>query len=98
MDIWVGNLETNTSTRLTFSGDRGPTRPPIPFGIPSGKSICYGTEDGIFRKAADGTGDSVPLLLQKNISPADISPDGRYMIIHRSGIAGPAAASGLVYV
>jgi Tol biopolymer transport system component len=83
-DIWVIDLETGRRTRLTF----GPSSATSPVWSADGTEIFYRSFDAenpsqILARASSGAGeprvvlDDPELLLQ----PADVSPDGRYLIL-----------------
>ena len=50
-DVWMLDLVRNLSTRLTFSNSA------VPIWSHDGKQIYYRNETGIYRKAADGSGE-----------------------------------------
>jgi dipeptidyl aminopeptidase/acylaminoacyl peptidase len=83
-DIWVIDLETGLRTRLTF----GPSGETSPLWSADGTEIFYRSFDAenpsrVLAKRSSGAGyprvllDDPELLLQ----PADVSPDGRYLIL-----------------
>jgi Tol biopolymer transport system component len=83
-DIWIIDLESGLRTRLTF----GPTSATSPLWSADGSEIFYRSFDAenpsqILAKPSSGAGeprivlDDPDLLLQ----PADVSPDGRYLIL-----------------
>jgi serine/threonine-protein kinase len=83
MDIWVWDLARNTLSRLTF--DPGPDLQAI--WTPDGKKIVFaavlGIRDGIYWKAADGTGEEEKLasLRDRVIMPFSWSRDGKILVI-----------------
>lgn len=80
-DIWVYELERDTLTRLTFSGD-GNSRP---VWTPDGQRIAYsalvkGAGQGIWWIRADGGGDAQQLTQANNFQfPGSWSPDGKIL-------------------
>ncbi len=74
-DVWVLDLVRNLSTRLTFSNSA------VPIWSPDGKQIYYRNEAGIYRKAADGSGEEE--LVRKGTGQSalqSISPDGKHLL------------------
>jgi Tol biopolymer transport system component len=83
-DVWIIDLETGLPTRLTF----GPASATSPVWSADGTEIFYRSFDAenpsqILAKPSSGAGeprivlDDPKLLLQ----PADVSPDGRFLIL-----------------
>jgi Tol biopolymer transport system component len=75
------DLARGVSTRLTFSNSLGA------MWSPDGKQIYYRNETGIYRKAADGSGDEE--LVRKGIGQSTlqtISPDGKHLLIGETDI------------
>jgi len=77
-DVWVYDVERDVSTRLTFDdGFDG-----VPVWSPDGESIAFssGREEGtpgIFRKAADGSGEVERIAgIERPMVPWSWSPDG----------------------
>ena len=88
-DIWTVDLATGKETRVT--SDAPPKGNPM--WSPDGKHILYvslrGTYMGVYRKAADGTGDEEFLFRYTpgaGINLTDISPDGKYLAIGSGGV------------
>jgi Tol biopolymer transport system component len=81
-DIWLFDLERNTSTRLT--SDPGVDN--IPVWSPDGRWIAFSSNrDGgvfnLYRKSSGGTGDDELLLkTDRNKLVNDWSPDGRFLL------------------
>jgi Tol biopolymer transport system component len=78
-DIWIGDLDRGTLTRLTFGGDSLQS-----VWAPGGDWIVYRTyfdeHTNLFRKAADGSGEQELLLSSPHDKyPSSFSPDGRYL-------------------
>ena len=84
-DIWIWDLVRETLTRLTF--DPGQDRQPVWF--PDSQRIAYASQqgdgdgDGLFWRAADGTG-SAEQLAQSNgeIFPQSVLPDATAVIVY----------------
>ena len=80
-DLWVRDLARDVPTRLTF----GEGADESPVWSPDGQFIYFSSlradKVGIYRKAADGSGDE-ELIVSKGspISPLSISPDGKTML------------------
>jgi serine/threonine-protein kinase len=84
-DIWVFDLQRDTQARLTF--DDGPELSPV--WSPDGQWVYYSTVrdgvSGVRRKRADGSG--VEEIVREDlgttqITPYDISPDGKVLAYH----------------
>ena len=76
-DIWIHDLARGTSSRLTF----GPASDQRPVWTPDGESIVYyssGAEQGLFRRAANGTGQAEKITTGL-LAPAGFSPDGIHL-------------------
>jgi serine/threonine-protein kinase len=73
-DLWVADVTTGVSTRLTF----GETRGRFPLWTPDGARIVFASGRGILSKAADGTGQAE--LLGGAGSPASWSADGGALV------------------
>ena len=90
-DIWVYDLSRGIKTRVTFSR----TENIAPFWSPDGKNVGFSSNRNgqlfdVYEKAADGTGNAIPLVMdstQKLIG--SWSHDGRYLIFKRGG--GPSS-------
>jgi hypothetical protein len=78
-DVWILEIGRGLSTRVTF-GDAQSSR-----WSPDGKHIYYSDNRGIFRKAADGSGEE-ELVLKGSVLVFvhGISPDGRYLFFNES--------------
>jgi serine/threonine-protein kinase len=83
-DLWVHDLERDTTSRLTFEGSAAE-----PIWSPDGKHIAYATtqegrEANVHWKAADGSSEAEPLwAAEQQGLPMSFSPDGRYLLIDR---------------
>ncbi|HEY4579631.1 MAG TPA: protein kinase [Candidatus Acidoferrales bacterium] len=78
--IWLYDLARETTTRLTFEGNRSET----PLWTPDGKRVVfYSTKEGpqnLFWQMADGTGGLERLITSEyNHVPMSWSPDGRLL-------------------
>jgi Tol biopolymer transport system component len=78
-DIWIGDLDRGTMTRLTFGGDSLQS-----VWAPGDDWIVYRTyfeeHTNLYRKAADGSGEQELLLsTPHDKAPSSFSPDGRYL-------------------
>ena len=85
-DIWVWNLQRGIRTRLTF--DAG--REHAPAWSPDGREIAYFASErepqGIYAKAADGTGEPRLIVASGSaIYPSDWSPDGQWLLYLDTG-------------
>lgn len=83
-DIWVIELETGRRTRLTF----GPSSATSPLWSADGTEIFYRSFDAenrsqVLAKRSSGAGDPRVVLNDPELllQPADVSPDGRYLIL-----------------
>jgi len=76
-DLWIYDLPRDTWTRLTFdpAGERNP------LWTPDGQKVAFGGAEGMFWKAADGTGKAEPIMEQpRNQRPEVFSPDGTVLV------------------
>jgi eukaryotic-like serine/threonine-protein kinase len=95
LDIWVYDLVRGIRTRVTFSGASNFA----PFWSPDGEIIGFASNRGgptfhIYEKAADGTGNATPLVVDNGQElMASWSADGRYVIFPR----GPGPANGEIW-
>jgi len=85
-DIWVYDLNRETLSRVTF----GPDPNFFPLWMPDGERILYSStragEGGIFRIAANGTGQEEQLMTGTGIQFLNsISGDGRYVSVANNG-------------
>ena len=73
-DVWVLELSSGLSTRITFSNGV------FPRWSPDGKHPYYANPKGIHRKAADGSGEE-ELVMKGGQSDlvGSVSPDGKYL-------------------
>jgi serine/threonine protein kinase len=96
-DLWVHDLQRQTSTRLTSTGNVIGVR-----WTPDGRYILYGTtpgrESGLLAIRADGTEEPRWLVKKKDAQfpnlPFSLSPDGRYVIYSEQGETVEALRSG----
>jgi eukaryotic-like serine/threonine-protein kinase len=84
-DIYVLDLARGVRTRLTF----GPVSNVIPRWSPDGKWIYYSSlrngHYGMFRRPADASGDEESVFaVGRDVSPADLSPDGKTVLMSES--------------
>jgi serine/threonine-protein kinase len=82
-DIWIWDIERGTRERLT--NDEGMDA--FPLWTPDGKRVIFASNRegsyNIYWKAADGTGETEPLLIRSNLAfmPTSISPDGNTLVL-----------------
>ena len=98
-DIWVFDVASGKSTPITNDAPADLN----PLWSPDGKHILYvsaraGGYQGIYRKAADGSGDEELIYRYEPGAPVqlrDVSPDGRYLTFNSGGVilVVPLAAS-----
>jgi len=81
-DIWIFDSVLGTSTRLTF----GPGDETEPLWTPDGTRVAFRTENGIYWKAADGSGQSEPLIAGPSwVLLHSFSPDSKYAVFGQQG-------------
>jgi Tol biopolymer transport system component len=93
-DLFVLEIASGKETRLTTSKKTESVQSPV--WSPNGKQLAYvqirDGKEGVYRRAADGTGDEE--LLYKNPSAfldlSDWSLDGRYLAFSKSDLSGGA--------
>jgi Tol biopolymer transport system component len=74
-DIWVLELARGLSTRVTFSNAFGPRW------SPDGKQLYYSNQNGIDRKAANGSGEEQLLMKGSRTDfVLSVSPDGKVLL------------------
>ncbi|HEY7575099.1 MAG TPA: hypothetical protein VIB08_08045, partial [Thermoanaerobaculia bacterium] len=82
-DVWICDLETSALTRLTFGESNY-----YPVWSRDGRRIAYSSDrghQGIFLKAADGSGEEEPLHPEARPEiPADWSPDGATLALTKN--------------
>ncbi len=82
-DIYVYDLERDTTTRLTFTGHAD-----LPIWTPDGKHLVFqsvANDFSIYWIRSDGSGDPQLLLEDANpLVPWSLSPDGRHLAYHES--------------
>jgi serine/threonine-protein kinase len=74
-DIYIYDIDRDTSSRLTFAGENG-----VPVWAPDGKHIAFQTVGaGLFWIRSDGAGNPQRVLESSNntVLPGSFSPDGR---------------------
>jgi serine/threonine-protein kinase len=81
-DIWIANPQRQTMTRLTFD----PTIETMPTWSPDGRYVAFRSEreaPGIYRRAAQGTGDVERLTATDGPihSPYSWTPDGKTLLL-----------------
>ncbi len=83
-DIWVYDLLTGASSRLTF----GPERSSGPTWMPDGDRVAYTAANlPLSWKAADGTGDVHPVGTIVNQLPTSFTSDGTRAVFQQAGTA-----------
>ena len=84
-DIWVLDLLRGVSNRVTFSNAAAPVW------SPDGKHLYYRNPSGIYRKAADGSGEEELVLKVSSAGfPVSASPDGKHLILGATGVGDSA--------
>jgi serine/threonine-protein kinase len=77
-DVYVHDLERDTTTRLTFTGNAN-----VPVWTPDGKHIVFGSvsnDQSIYWVRSDGAGEPQRVLESQNVLiPWSFSPDGRWL-------------------
>jgi eukaryotic-like serine/threonine-protein kinase len=74
-DIWVLDLGLGLHTRVTFN------RSALAHWSPEGTQLYYSKADGIYRKAADGSGEEQLLVKGRRTDYVrSVSPDGRFLL------------------
>jgi serine/threonine-protein kinase len=91
-DLWVLDVATGKSTRITSSPKREPARAPV--WSPDGSQVAYGAlrggYEGLYRKASNGEGTE-ELLYQhpgSGMTLRDWSLDGRFLSFSTSDLSG----------
>jgi len=84
-DLWIYDLERETSQRLTFA-DGNETNPAW---SPDDRTIYYDNDlenDGvIYRRAADGSGDAERIgTTPQGIRPFSVAPDGSWLVVEQT--------------
>ena len=85
VDIWIHDLASNGTARLTF----GPGLSEIPIWSPDGKRIEFGTQKklifNLYEKNSDGSGSERELadLNAQEQGPWDWSRDGKYILVRK---------------
>jgi len=88
-DIWVKDLERDTTSRLSFL----PGVNSNPVWTPDGKDIVFRSANpaapGLYAIRSDGSGEAKRLTEGKPPeSPSSFSPDGKHLAIHQTGNGG----------
>jgi dipeptidyl aminopeptidase/acylaminoacyl peptidase len=90
-DVWVMDLARSLSTRISFN------KGTAPHWSPDGKFVYYNNASGIYRKAADGSGEEMLLTKARRITDyvGTVSPDGTILLFGATDIMKlPLAAGG----
>ena len=75
-DIWIGDLDRGTFTRITFTG-----RATDPVWSTDGSRVCYENQDEVFCQPSDGSGSPRSLFKQSRLNTLEtFSPDGRWLM------------------
>ena len=82
VDVWVHDLVRGSPERLTFEGMNF-----WPVWTPDGQSVVYSSQDrssesGLFRRAANGTGEEERLTTAEDQTPEGFSPTGELIFSH----------------
>jgi Tol biopolymer transport system component len=76
-DIWIYDVARGLATRFTFS----PAAERNPIWSPDGQSVVYDSDNNLYRKAADGTGNEELLYADGVLKvPESWSPDGKFLL------------------
>lgn len=92
-DLWVLDLTSGSTTRLTVSTKDAEQRTQLPVWSPDGRKVAYvglrGGFWGLYRIASDGTGEEELLYRHPgaDLQLTDWSLDGRYLIFANSDLA-----------
>ena len=93
-DVWVLNVASGNSTRITSNQTRRQEQVRTPVWSPDGSQVAYGAlrggSWGLYRKASNGEGTE-ELLYQHpgaDVTLTDWSPDGRFLSFTDSDISG----------
>ena len=89
--IWLVAVETGVATQFTFDGSRNQ----FPLWTADAETVVFRSDRasergwGIYRKAADGTGQATLVLQDEGaVVPTDLSGDG-VLLFHKPGQGGP---------
>ncbi len=85
-DLWIYDTARGLPTRFTFD----PKIDREPVWSPDGKTLYFSSDRkgafNLYRKASNGTGTEELLLEDSQVkTPSSISPDGKFLLYHRSG-------------
>ena len=84
-DIWLWDFDRETLSRLTFDGRTDS----YSVWMPDGQHVIYRSgSQGVYRRAADGTGEAERLTDEDAPFPYTISPDGARLVMRVNGLEG----------
>ncbi|MBL8292621.1 MAG: serine/threonine-protein kinase [Bryobacterales bacterium] len=87
-DIWVKDLDRDTTSRLSFL----PGLNDFPVWTPDGKTIVFGSDNpaapGFYAIRSDGSGEAKHLTTEGGQLPFSFSPDGKRLTIAQRGNGG----------
>jgi Tol biopolymer transport system component len=77
-EVWIYDIDTKSTARLTFNGGE------LPRWSPDGLHVAYRNNDGLYWIKSDGTGGSVKLTNGSNQFPMSFTPDGRALVFQQT--------------
>jgi Tol biopolymer transport system component len=89
-DVWILDRRQGTLDRFTVGGGT------IPAWSRDGRSIAYAKSDGLYLKAADGTGEARLLLKGTGLSTGSWLPDNKSLLFQASGRPNTLADIGII--
>jgi serine/threonine protein kinase len=78
-NIWLYESDLGIGLDLFTSGERDQS----PVWSPDDQEIAFSSDGGLYRKAANGTGDAVPILEGTNATPFSWTRDNELIVVQR---------------